>query len=59
MIAMAGPRTKFIEVECECGTKQKVFSNCATTIKCQACGNLLAEPTGGKANIRAKQVKHL
>ena len=56
---MEGPRTKFIEVECECGAKQKVFSNASTTVKCNACGNVLAEPKGGKAVIKGKIVKKL
>lgn len=56
---MAEPKTKFIEVECECGNKQTVFSNATTVVKCNACGNVLAEPKGGKAVIKGKAVKSL
>ncbi len=56
---MEGPKTNFLEVECECGAKQKVFSNAASVVKCTACGNVLAEPRGGKAVIKGKIVKKL
>jgi len=50
------PRTKFLELSCECGNKQKVFSNAATTVKCLKCGATLAQPRGGKAKIEKKSV---
>jgi ribosomal protein S27E len=30
-----------------------VFSHSSTLVRCQTCGEVLAEPTGGKAKINA------
>jgi small subunit ribosomal protein S27e len=46
------PKSKFMQVKCsDCGNIQIVFSHSATKIKCKVCGSILAEPTGGQANI--------
>ncbi|MFH1445211.1 MAG: 30S ribosomal protein S27e [Nanoarchaeota archaeon] len=48
--------SKFLEVKCEkCKNKQMIFSKPAGIVKCLVCGAVLAEPTGGKANIKAKE----
>ncbi len=45
----------FIKVKCEkCKNEQVIFEKTATIVKCLVCGEVLAEPTGGKARIRAK-----
>ncbi len=47
------PKTKFIKVRCECKNEQIIFDKAAATIKCLVCNKVLAEPTGGKARIKA------
>ena len=47
-------RSKFFMVKClACGNKQLVFENASTQITCVKCGSVIAEPTGGKATIKA------
>jgi len=49
---MAG---KFLKVKCEkCKNEQVVFERAACQVKCLVCGEVLAEPTGGKTSIKAK-----
>jgi small subunit ribosomal protein S27e len=31
-----------------------IFSNAASVVRCNICGSTLAEPTGGKANIKGE-----
>ncbi len=54
------PRSRFVKVRCEkCKNEQIIFGNPSTTIKCLVCGEILAEPTGGKANIKARVLEIL
>ncbi len=54
------PRSRFVRVECpKCGHIQIIFDRAATVVKCQKCGEVLAEPTGGKARIYGKVVEVL
>jgi len=54
------PRTTFLQVKClDCGNEQSIFSHIANTVKCNICGAVLAEPTGGKARIKGEVVKVL
>lgn len=47
--------SKFLKVKCEkCKNEQVIFEKPAASIKCLVCGEILAESTGGKANIKAK-----
>lgn len=53
-------RSKFLKVKCEkCRNEQIIFNRCATIIKCLVCETVLAEPTGGRANIHAKVLQTL
>ena len=55
-----GPKSRFVKVTCEkCKNEQIIFGKTVTTIKCLVCGEVLAEPTGGKANIKARVVETL
>ena len=46
------PTSRFIRVKClNCESEQVVFSHANHIVKCRTCGEILAEPTGGKANI--------
>ena len=48
-------RSKFLKVRCpKCKHEQIVFGNCSTVVRCQKCSAVLAEPTGGKAKIKAR-----
>jgi len=50
-----GPKSRFIKVRCEkCKNEQIIFGRPATKIACLVCKEILAEPTGGKANIKAR-----
>ena len=54
------PRSRFLRVKCpNCGAVQIVFDRAATVVRCLSCGEVLAEPTGGKARIRGKVVEVL
>lgn len=47
--------SKFVKVKCEsCKNEQIIFRKAASTVKCLVCGEILAEPTGGLAEIKAK-----
>ncbi|MEM1582601.1 MAG: 30S ribosomal protein S27e [Candidatus Bathyarchaeia archaeon] len=51
------PRSNFIQVKCpDCGNEQATFSHATSIVRCNICGAVLAEPTGGKANIRGEIV---
>ncbi len=57
---MAGtqPESKFVKVKCEeCGNEQDIFNKPAEPVKCTVCNEVLADNTGGKANIKAKVLK--
>ncbi|RXE57190.1 30S ribosomal protein S27 [Methanoculleus taiwanensis] len=48
-------RSKFYRVKCpDCENEQIVFEKASTVVDCAVCGHILAEPTGGKANIKAE-----
>jgi small subunit ribosomal protein S27e len=52
------PKSKFLKVQCEkCKNEQIIFNKPATVVKCLVCENILAEPTGGVGNIKAKILK--
>ena len=44
--------SKFWKLKClECGNEQITFSHANIEVLCMGCGNVLLEPTGGKAHI--------
>ncbi len=46
------PTSLFLRVKCQkCGNEQLIFSNTVNKITCNVCGEVLAEPTGGRAKI--------
>jgi small subunit ribosomal protein S27e len=54
------PRSKFIRVRCrKCGNEQIIFSHASRNIHCLVCGELLARPTGGKAEILGEVLEEL
>ncbi|MFB6209534.1 MAG: 30S ribosomal protein S27e [Candidatus Nanohaloarchaea archaeon] len=50
----------FLEVECgECGNAQHIFSRASNRVECLVCGEELASPTGGRAEVKAEVVEEL
>ena len=46
------PRSTFLRVRCtECENEQVVFDSATTEVNCNVCGNILAQPTGGRVKI--------
>jgi small subunit ribosomal protein S27e len=49
------PRSVFLRVKCQkCGNEQLIFSNAVNKITCNVCGEILAEPSGGRAKINGE-----
>lgn len=50
----------FVRVKCdECGNEQITFSRASTEVNCLVCSEVLARPTGGKAEFPGKIVQEL
>jgi len=51
------PKSAFVRVKClKCGNEQIIFSHAVNRVTCNVCGTELAEPSGGKANIKGEVV---
>ena len=49
------PRSRFLKVKCSnCGNIQVIYSHVSQIVKCSICGEVLAIPTGGKAEIKGE-----
>ncbi|MEK6940484.1 MAG: 30S ribosomal protein S27e [Nanoarchaeota archaeon] len=47
--------SKFVKLRCpKCKNEQIIFGKPASIVKCLVCQKDLAEPTGGKAKIKAR-----
>jgi len=47
--------SKFVRVQCnKCKNEQIIFGKTTTEIKCLVCNAELANPTGGKSDIKGK-----
>ncbi len=54
-ILIPEPSSKFQKIKCsECQEEQIVYSHTTTVIKCNSCGNSIAQPTGSKAKLFGK-----
>lgn len=43
----------FLKVKCKkCKNEQIIFERPSSVVKCLVCSEVLAEPTGGKGNIK-------
>lgn len=52
--------SKFLKIKCaKCRNEQIIFSRAAMEVKCLVCGTVLAEPTGGRAELNTKSVQPL
>ena len=55
MRAMNEPSSKFIKLRCpKCKNEQIIFGKISSHVTCLVCGKNIAEPTGGKAKIKAR-----
>lgn len=54
------PSSRFLRVRCKsCQSEKIIFSHASRVVKCDGCGEILAEPTGGKARINSEVVSVL
>ncbi len=52
--------SKFIKIRCpKCKNEQIMFGKASTHVLCLVCGRKLAEPTGGKARVKARVLEVL
>jgi small subunit ribosomal protein S27e len=57
---MGRNKYRFIKTRCpSCKNEQIIFEGATTKVKCLICDNVLAEPKGGKAEIKARIVEVL
>jgi len=53
-------KNRFIKVRCRgCKNEQIIFEGATTKVKCLICDAILAEPKGGKADIKARIIEVL
>ena len=54
------PKSKFLKIRCpKCKNEQIIFNKSSSVVRCLVCGNVLAEPTGGKSRIKGRILKVL
>ena len=59
-VFMMKPKNRFIKVRCQgCKNEQNIFEGATTKVKCLVCEAILAEPRGGKADIKARVIEVL
>ena len=57
---MKSYESKFLKLRCnKCKNEQITFGKAANTVKCLVCGEVLAEATGGKTRVIARQLEVL
>ena len=51
---------RFIKIRCQsCKNEQIIFEGATTKVQCLICDTILAEPKGGKADIKARIIEFL
>ncbi len=54
------PVSKFVKIRCpKCKNEQIMYGKASSEVRCLVCGKDLAEPTGGKAKIKARVLEVL
>ncbi|MEK6886746.1 MAG: 30S ribosomal protein S27e [Nanoarchaeota archaeon] len=54
------PDSKFVKIRCpKCKNEQIFFDKATIKVACIVCGNILAEPNGGKAALKARVLEAL
>jgi len=57
---MTKAKSRFIKVRCAgCKNEQIIFEGATTKVKCLVCDAPLAEPKGGKAEVKARVLEFL
>jgi len=52
--------SKFLKVKCRsCGNEQIIFNKTSREITCRICGDTVAKPTGGLADIKGDVIENL
>jgi small subunit ribosomal protein S27e len=52
--------SKFLKVKCKkCKNEQIVFEKSASVVKCLVCGEVLTDPTGGRAKLKTENVSEV
>ncbi len=51
--------SKFLRVQCDCGSERVVFGDSSTDVYCNGCGNKIVDATGGRAKVNCKIVEVL
>jgi len=53
-------RNRFIKVRCQaCKNEQVIYEAATTKVKCLICNAVIAEPKGGKAELKASRIEVL
>ena len=56
----ADSKSKFIKIRCnKCKNEQIVFGKVASKVECLVCGEVLAEPAGGKTIVKSRVLEVL
>ena len=46
-------KSRFLKVKCKkCRNEQIIFNKASTVVKCLVCETVIAEPTGGLADVK-------
>jgi small subunit ribosomal protein S27e len=54
------PQSKFVKVLCKkCKNEQIIFNKPSTIVRCVKCNEVLAVPTGGKAEANVRVLRFL
>jgi small subunit ribosomal protein S27e len=54
------PTSKFLKLRCnKCKNEQITFDKSSKEVKCLVCGEILAQPTGGKTKVVARVLEVL
>jgi len=53
-------KNRFLKVRCQsCKNEQTIFEGATTKVKCLICDAIIAEPKGGKAEVKARVLEFL
>jgi len=51
---------KFVKVKCnKCNNEQIIFRSVSSYVSCLVCGESLADPTGGRSDIKATALEEI
>ncbi|HME87290.1 MAG TPA: 30S ribosomal protein S27e [Candidatus Nanoarchaeia archaeon] len=54
------PTSSFMKIRCpKCKNEQIIFEKATSVVSCLVCSNVLAEPMGGKAQLKTRALEKL